>query len=184
MAAEADEYRRIGEEADVPAEPDEQTAASAEAAYNAVHYGRPDTRRFRKPRSIALLLLVVGGIVGLGAYAVVWSDNLRVKNEKIRLRVLEERHVMSTWQQKNAEVKQQQMDRVMPGMKIAPANSIYQPLNPQEKAAYDALYAKYGKQFEPDENEKVLIEETRNLLSQMPSTAPATAPATNPAGPS
>jgi hypothetical protein len=43
---------------------------------------------------------------------------------------------------------------------------VYQPLSPAEKAKYEGLLAKYGTQFEPDDNEKMLINETKRLTQK------------------
>ncbi|QOV88543.1 hypothetical protein [Humisphaera borealis] len=180
----ADADQPIVDDLDTPAHPDEKTIAETEAAFAALHYsGDKGRRKYRGPRSVVILVLVLLGIVGLGIYAVIWSDHLRQKNEKIELRVLEERHVMATWQQRNNEIRQKIYERSFPGEKIAPANSIYKPLSASDKALYDARMAQYGTQFEPDANQKALIEETKKLVEQFrpPTTSPATA-ASNPAG--
>lgn len=163
---------------DTPIHPDEQTVAETEAAYEAIQVegGIAPVRKYEKPRSILILVLVVLGIFGLGVYAVIWSDHLRQKNEKIELREIQRRHVMSQWQQRNFEIRQRQYELAFPGEKIAPANSIYKPLSPSEKSRYDGLMALYGSQFEPNENEKALIAETNKLIeANRPATRPATA---------
>lgn len=162
---------------DTPEHPDAQTVAESEAAYEAIQHdgGLTPIRKYDKPRSILIMVLVVAGIVGLGIYAVIWSDHLRQKNEKIELRETERRHVMAQWQQRNLEIKQRIYELSFPGEKMAPANNLYKPLSPTELARYESLRGQYGTQFEPNENEKALIAETTKLMEQFrPPTQPAT----------
>lgn len=167
----------IEDDPDVPVNPDEQTVAETQAAYEAVHYSAlSGQKKYRGPRSIAILVLVILGILGLGVYAVIWSDHLRQKNEKIELRVLEERHVMSTVQQRNQDIRQRQYELSYPGQKLAPANNVYRPLDAQEKALFDRRLAEYGTQFEPNENQKALIEETKKLIAASTPATQAVAP--------
>ena len=167
----------VVDDLDTPEHPDAQTVAETDAAYDAIQHdgGIAPLRKYQKPRSILIMVLVVAGIVGLGIYAVIWSDHLRQKNEKIELRETERRHVMAQWQQRNLEIRQRQYEIMLPGEKMAPANSLYKPLSPTELARYESLLGQYGSQFEPSENEKALIAETKKLMEQFrPPTQPAT----------
>lgn len=174
-AHDPDPAPAVIDDPDVPVDPDDRTRAEADAATAAV-YALPSAaaarRNRRGPRSVLLLVLVIVGVFGLGVYAVVWSDRLRVKNERIQLRELERRHVMAGWQERNRVLK------FGPGSDIQPAGVVYKPLAPGERARYDALVKQHGSQFEPTDIERALIDETKQL--QAAYAPPAAGPATGP----
>src|SRR5687767_4743712 len=84
------------DEPDEPVNPDEKTRAEITAARHALSSPRMGRRPYKGPRSIAIMLLVVGMIIFMGAYAISWALRLREQNQKGDLRKLEEREVMST----------------------------------------------------------------------------------------
>ena len=160
---------QVVDDPDVPADPDDRTRAETEAAQSALYAPAAGRRRYKGPRSIALLLLVIVTVFGLGVYAVVWSDRLRMKNERIQLRELEKRHVMSEWQQRYRVL------RFGPDSDVQPPGVVYKPLALGERARYDALIKQYGTQFEPTDIERRLIDETKGLQATLqPATEPTT----------
>ena len=170
-AAAASGEPQVVDDPDVPADPDERTRAEIEAAQSALYAPAASRRRHKGPRSIALLLLVIATVIGLGVYVVYWFDQMRVRNEQIQLRELEKRHVMSGWQQRYKVL------RFGPDSDVQPPGVVYRPLAPGERARYDVLIKQYGTQFEPTDIERRLIDETKGLQAMMqPATGPATSP--------
>jgi hypothetical protein len=164
---------QVVDDPDEPVHPDAGTRAEVEAAQAALHAPASARRPYRAPRSMLYLALVIAGVLGLGIYAVVWSDHLRVKNEKIELRELQRRHVMSGWQQKGLIL------RFGPNPNVQPSGVVYKPLTPAEATRYDALLKQHGTQFEPNDVERDVIEDVRRLEAVF---AAATQPAAGPAG--
>jgi hypothetical protein len=124
------------------------------------------------PRSVLLLGLVIVGVLGLGVYAVYWSDQLRMKNERIRLRELERRHVMAQWQQRYKVL------RFGPDADVQPPGVVYAPLAPPTGRRTTSYIKQYGSQFEPNDIERALIEDAKRLQAQYGAAGhrPATSP--------
>jgi hypothetical protein len=169
----------VVDDPDVPTDPDDRTRAEAEAARggrvrpaDTVAVASAARRTRGGPRGVLLLGLVIVGVLGLGVYAVYWSDQLRMKNERIRLRELERRHVMAQWQQRYKVL------RFGPDADVQPPGVVYAPLAPADRAAYESYIKQYGSQFEPNDLERALIEDAKRLQAQY--APPATGPATSP----
>jgi hypothetical protein len=156
---------------DEPQHPDEATRAGVEAARIALRPSAP-RRPYKGPRSISIMLLILGLIVAVGVYGIQWALRMHDKNEHYDLRELEERDVMAGWQQKYVRLK------FGPDSDVAPPGKVWEPLKPDERARAEALRARFGSQFKPDEKQRMLIDEVEALQAQRgpPASGPGTMP--------
>ena len=164
------------EEPDEPVNPDEATRAETAAARQVLSMPRRPARPYKGPRSIAIMLLVLGMVIFMGSYAISWALRIREQNQQGDLRKLDEREVMSTWQ---AEYK---LRKWGPNATTEPPGTIYPPLTPEERSKYNALKAKFGGQvqpFKPDALQQAFINDVL-MLRPEGTTQPATGPGTGP----
>ncbi len=142
-------------EAARPTDADDDLTAAVRAAQAGPYV---PSGRFEPPRSIPMLILVLALMVGMGVYGLVWTRNLAARNERIRLRTLEER-----------AVKYAEQERFVRANGYLPAGREAKPLDAAERAELQALRDAYGS--------------TRAATTQPSSTRPASTGASTPAAP-
>src|SRR5687768_16386466 len=77
------------DEPDEPVNPDEKTQAETAAARHVLSSPRRPARPYKGPRSIAIMLLVLGLVIFMGSYAISWALRIREQNQKGDLRKLD-----------------------------------------------------------------------------------------------
>src|SRR4051794_37565847 len=87
--------QQIIQEPDEPVNPDAATQAETEAAREGLYRTRSPRKRWKAPRSITIMLVVIAMVMAVGIYALQWALRMGENNDKGELRALEEREVMS-----------------------------------------------------------------------------------------
>lgn len=160
---------QIVEEPDEPVNPDDRTRAETEAARASLSYARGPRKKYKGPRSLSIMLLVVGMVIAVGIYAFQWALRMSEKNERNaginELKELEERDTMATVQAKLVPYKTAALRAKVgdPELIWRPPGREFKGLAPEEKARMQDLLSKFGSQFKPDEKEQQQIDEARMI---------------------
>lgn len=150
----------IVDDPDEPLHPDEQTVAETEAAQVSLHSNAP-RRKYKAPRSLSIMVLVVAMIMTLGVYVIYWANGLLESREKNQLITLEARDFLSRWEQLYLKAR---------GFRAA--GEEHAPLSVEERGQLETLKQKYGSLYKPDAQQLQFVEEVRRYLPP-PTTEPA-----------